>query len=77
MQEVANATTQKRSKHHEHTIAVINCRASDVMKLKETFGDSNPFQEDSDVLFNLITRAVMPEKVQKDILRAPDIGKQC
>ena len=28
---------------------------------------TNPFEQESDALFNLVTRVVMPEKVKKDL----------
>lgn len=37
---------------------------------------TNPFTQESNKLFNLVTKVVVPEKVQKDLVGQSDIGQE-
>ena len=49
-------------------------KTNDLTSTMKTF--TNPFTEDSDELFNLVTKAVMPEKVSTDLCRQSKLGQQ-
>ena len=36
---------------------------------------TNPFEQESDALFNLVTKVVMPENVKKDLCEQGIMGK--
>lgn len=38
--------------------------------------ECNPFQTESDDLVNIVTQAVMPEKIKVDILKSDEAGKR-
>ena len=61
----------ERSRHHTLTTAVFSREEKSVEKLLTTMESfTNPFEQESDALFNLVTKVVMPEKRQEGSLRA-------
>ena len=58
----------ERSRHHTLTTAVFSREEKSVEKLLTTMESfTNPFEQESDALFNLVTKVVMPENVKKDL----------
>ena len=58
----------ERPTHPAFTTAVFSREEKSVEKLLTTMESFiNPFEQESDVLFNLVTKVVMPEKVKKDL----------
>ena len=74
--DMANVTTKQRMKHHELSPACVKRQMSDVQKLQTVVEEFDPFSQDNDRLVNIVTRAVMPQDVTRDILRADEAGKQ-
>ena len=67
----------KRTKHHELTPSRCSRQYLDVEKLHNVMSDCDPFCQEEDVLKNIVTQAVMPDDVTKDILHADEVGQQC
>ena len=73
-QEMAGANT--RIHHHDLSTAILERHERNIEKLTSTLRSfTNPFAEDSEDLFNLVTKAVMPDKVQDDLCRQSEIGR--
>jgi hypothetical protein len=76
-QEMAGLHPAAKESHHalSDSIAKRHSKAiDDLTTTMEAF--SNPFTEDCDELFNLATKAVMPEKVSRDLCRQTMLGQQ-
>ena len=76
--EMAGATSAKEGTHH-HTLSasVISREEKNIEQLVKTMENfTNPFTEQSNDLFNLVTKVVMPSKVKKDLLEQNDIGQE-
>ena len=66
-----------KESHHELSASNENRQnkaIDDLTAPMKTF--TNPFTEDSDALFNLVTKAVMPEKVSTNLCRQSKLGQQ-
>ena len=59
--------TDARTKHHQKNIADM---ANTINKF------TNPFTDDCDQLINMVTKAVMPEKIHNDISQSMQIGEE-
>ena len=58
----------ERSRHHSLTTAVFSCEEKSVEKLLTTMKSfTNPFDQESVALLNLVRKVVMPENVKKDL----------
>lgn len=68
-------TPQSRKQHHELSKSGIERDFSRIAELKAVLKESNPFQFQGDQLLNIITKSVMPQSVQMDILQREEIGK--
>ena len=65
------------SHHHALTTAVFSLEEKSVEKLLTTMESfTNPFDQESDTLFNLVTKVVMPENVKKDLCEQSIIGER-
>ena len=65
------SSTQRRHKHHELSPAVIKRQMRHVQQLQTVVVENNPFKQDD------VTGAVMPQKVQDDILKSEETGQKC
>ena len=66
----------ERSRHHALTTAVFSREEKSVEKLLTTMESfTNPFEQESDALFNLVTKVVMPENIKKDLCEQGIIGE--
>ena len=75
-QQMAGVLPNTRIHHHDLSTAILECHERNIEKLTSTLRSfTNPFAEDSEDLFNLITKAVMPDKVQDDLCRQSEIGR--
>ena len=62
------STANKGTHHHTLTVSVLS-REENIEKLLNTMESfTNPFTQESSKLFNLVTKVVVPEKVQKDLV---------
>lgn len=67
----------ERSRHHALTTAVFSREEKSVEKLLTTLESfTNPFEQESHTLFNLVTKVVMPEKVKKALCEQGIIGER-
>ena len=67
----------ERSRHHALTAAVFSHEEKSVEKLLTTMKSfTNPFEQESEALFNLVTKVMMPEKVKKDLCEQGIIGER-
>ena len=76
--EMAGTTPPKEGTHH-HTLSasVISRKEKNKQQLVMTVENfTNPFIEQSNDLFNLATKVVMPSKVKEDILEQSEIGQK-
>ena len=76
--EMAGTTLAKEGTHH-HTLSasVISHEEKSIEQLVTTMENFiNPFIEQSNHLFNVVTKVVMPSKVTKDLLEQNGIGQQ-
>ena len=74
---MADLPTTKGKHHHEFTEAKVKQQEKNVMDLKhniELF--TNPFADGCDQFINLVTKVVLPEKIQEDIDRRTMFGKE-
>ena len=63
--------------HHTLTTSVISRKEKNIAQLVKTIGNfANPFTQENDELFNLVTKVVAPEKVKKDLVGQSGIGEK-
>ncbi|XP_028412052.1 uncharacterized protein LOC114534781 [Dendronephthya gigantea] len=71
------AKTRGGAKHHALTAAGLSREEKNITKLLNTIeGFTNPFTEQGDKLFNLVTKVVASEKVKKDLIEQSEIGQK-
>ena len=69
--------SEERCRHYALTTAVFSRKEKSVEKLLNALESlTNPFEQESDVLFNLVTNVLMPEKVKKDLCKQGIIGER-
>lgn len=76
--EMAGTTSMNEDAHH-HTLSnsVISREEKNIEQLVKTIENfTNPFIQENDELFNLVTKVVVPEKVKNDLLGQSDIGQK-
>ena len=76
--EMAGTTPAKEATHHHNLSAsVISREEKNIQQLVTTMENfTNSFIEQSNDLFNLVTKVVMPSKVKEDILEQSEIGQK-
>ena len=75
--EVADISSPAQTHHHALSAAVVIRQEKSIEALTSTIERfSNPFAEESFDLFNLVTKAIMPEKVNNDLCNESTIGRQ-
>ena len=63
--------------HHHALSAALTRQVKNIQAPTATIEKfTNPFKEESQELFNLVTKAVMPEKIKSDICNESNIKKQ-
>ena len=61
-------TSSKKGKHHDAITSVRTRQEKNIGQLVDCINRfTNPFSQESEDLFNLLTKVVMPEKVKKDL----------
>ncbi|KXJ12360.1 hypothetical protein AC249_AIPGENE6741 [Exaiptasia diaphana] len=74
-QELAGVKSEKPEQHHTMTAAYVSREEKNVAALTETLKSfTNPFDEESEDLFNIVTKAVVPEKTKDDLCNQSKIG---
>ena len=75
---MAGLSRQKTTgEHHNLTTAVLVHEEKNIEQLTTTIKRfSNPFTEESDDLFNLVTKVVIADKVKKDLCGQSEIGRK-
>ena len=76
--EMAGTSTANQSTHH-HSLSAsrLSHKEKNIEKLSNTMESfTNPFKQESNKLFNLVTKVVVPEKVQKDLVGQNEIGQK-
>ena len=74
---MADLPNTKAKHHHELTDAKVKQQEKNVMDLKHTIDKfTNPFADGCDQLINMVTKAVLPEKIQADINKRIEIGEE-
>ena len=72
---MAGVLSPSQMHHHALSTSVSTLQEKNIELLYATFTRFiNPFTEDSGELFNLVTKAVMPDKVKEDLCRQREIG---
>jgi hypothetical protein len=62
--------------HHTLTVSVTSREEKNIEQLLTTMENfTNPFSQEGDQLFNLVTKVVMPDQVKKDLMEQTDIGQ--
>ena len=76
--EMAGTSTANESTHHHSlTASRLSYEEKNIEKLSNTMESfTNPFTQESNKLFNLVTKVVVPEKVQKDLAGQSEIGQK-
>ena len=75
--EMAGPSSPAEVQHHALSTAVHLRHDRNIEALTATLKSfTDPFTEDSDELFNLVTKAVMPEDVKRDLCEEPMIGEK-
>jgi len=68
-------TSSKKGKHHDAITFVRTCQEKNIGQLVDCINRfTNPFSEESEDLFNFVTKVVMPEKVKEDLCHDFVIG---
>ena len=76
-QEMAGVDTPAQTHHHALSAALMTRQVKNIKALTATIQRfTNPFEEQRQELFNLVTKAVMPEKVKSDLCNESNIGEQ-
>ena len=71
------STANDGTHYHTLTTSVLSCKEKNIETLLNTMESfTNPFTQESHKLFNLDTKVVVPEKVQKDLVGQRDIGQK-
>ena len=74
--EMAGVSSKKQTRHHCHNAAVLmreNKNINILINTVETF--TNPFTDEGNDLYNLVTKVVMPEKIKNDLCKQAVIGQ--
>lgn len=67
---------KKRKEHHNLTTAVLEREEKNIIQLKTTIERfTNPFIQESNDIFNLVTKVVVPDEVKNDLCGQSVIGK--
>ena len=76
--EMAGTSTANESTHHHSLVASrLSHEVKNIEKLSNTMESfTNPFTQESNKLFNLVTKVVVPENVQKDLDGQSEIGQK-
>ena len=70
-------TSSKKGKHHDAITSIRNRQEKTIEQLVDCINRfTNPFSEESEDLFNLVTKVVMPEKVKEDLCQQSVIGNR-
>ena len=73
----AGIALHSQTRHHDISPAVQERQETNVQDLTATFRRfTNPFGDESNDLFNLVTKSVMPENVKEDLCRQKEIGSK-
>lgn len=68
-------TSSRKGKHHDAITSVRTRQEKNIEQLVDCINRfTNPFSEESEDLFNLVTKVVMPEKVKEDLCQQSVIG---
>ena len=71
------ASMNEDTHHHALTNSVISREEKNIEQLVKNIENfTNPFIQENDELFNLVTKVVVPEKVKNDLLGQSDIGQK-
>ena len=63
-------TSSKKGKHHDAITSIHTRQEKNIEQLVDCINRfTNPFSEESEDLFNLVTKVVMPEKVKEDVFQ--------
>ena len=74
---MAAVASKSHTRHHSDTLAVLSREDKNVQMLTETIEKfSNPFTEEGQDLFNIVTKVVMPDSIKEDICDQPIIGQR-
>ena len=74
--QMAGISSSQRTKHHELSQAITECRERNIQKVKSVMVECHPFQQEDPCLKNFVTKAVMPEPVKRDILQSITVGQE-
>ena len=65
---MAGVSTRLQDQHHNLTAAVLSREEKNISKLTTTIASfTNPFTQSEDILFNLVSKVVMPEEIKLDL----------
>ena len=74
---MAGVDTPAQRYHHALSAALMTRQVKNIKALTATIQIfTNPFEEESEGLFNFVTKAVMPERVKSDLCNESNIGEQ-
>ena len=74
---MAGVASKSHTRHHSDTLAVLSREDKNVQMLTETIEKfSNPFTEEDQDLFKIITKVAMPDDIKEDICDQPIIGQR-
>lgn len=75
--QMAGLNTPRSMQHHDLTDAKLKKQEKNVAALYTTITNfTNPFDDECNQLINIVTKAIMPDRVQQDISRRKEIGSQ-
>ena len=74
--ELLGVSSSSRTHHHQLTYAKFSKRQQSVRLLSTVLLQCNPFHDNSPRLYNLMTKQVVPEPIEKDILTMEERGQQ-
>ena len=72
-----SVSTDSRDKHHKLLRHVLKNEEDQVFRLTNTIRNmENPFAIETDNLFNIVTKKVVPQEIEGDICRYSEIGEE-
>ena len=71
------SSNTSKQHHHENTNAKTKLQQKNVADLTKTINTfTNPFTDECDQLINMVTKAIMPDKIQHDVCQRNQIGEE-
>ena len=75
--DMAGVTVKVQDHHCNHNTKVLNCEEKSILKLKPTISNcTNPFTQNGNELFNVVTKVVVPDDVEHNLCTESSKGSK-